>query len=243
MARELRSAALWCRRAGSGRLSLALFAMSRNDLLSSQELGDYIADHSTPPDPVAARLIEQTDALPEAGMQLGHAQAVLLTMFTQLIGATNVIEIGTFTGYSSLAIARGLGPDGRLLCCDTSEEWTSIAKEAWAEANVADRIELVIGPAIETLHSLADNTVFDMAFVDADKEGQIQYHEELVPRLRSGGLLVVDNVLWGGMVVDPADTRGSTEAIRAYNRHVLADPRVDNVIVSIGDGLHISRKR
>ncbi|MEE9417049.1 MAG: O-methyltransferase [Acidimicrobiales bacterium] len=218
--------------------------MSRSNVLATTELGDYVTDHATPPDPVAARLIERTSSLgSESGMQLGHPQAVLLTMLTQLTGATNAIEIGTFTGYSSLAIARGLGPGGRLLCCDISQEWTAIAKDTWSEACVDDRIDLVIGPALDTVRALDNETVFDLAFIDADKEGQIEYHEELVPKLRPGGLLIVDNVLWGGRVVDAGETGQSTVAIRAYNQHALNDPRVDNVIVPIGDGLHVSRKR
>jgi caffeoyl-CoA O-methyltransferase len=152
------------------------------------------------------------------------------------------VEIGTFTGSSSLALARGLGPDGRLLCCDVSEEWTSIAREHWEKAGVADRIELRLGPALDTLRSLPADETFDLAFVDADKTGYADYYEELLPRLRPGGLLLVDNTLWSGAVLDEKDDTDDTVAIRELNDRIAADPRVRVVLLPLGDGVTVVQR-
>ncbi len=175
-------------------------------------------------------------------MQIGDDQAVLMELVARAMGATAALEVGTFTGYSALAVARGMGPSGRLLCCDVSEEWTSIAREYWARAGVADRIELRIGPAIDTLRSLPAGEQFDLAFVDADKTGYLAYYQEIVPRLRSGGLLLADNTLQGGQVLDPRIDDESVTAIRSFNDFVAADPRVREVLIPIGDGVTFVQK-
>ncbi|MBW3537585.1 MAG: class I SAM-dependent methyltransferase, partial [Actinobacteria bacterium] len=143
---------------------------------------------------------------------------------------------------SALAVARGMGPEGRLLCCDLSEEWTAIARQAWEDAGVAERIELVLGPALDTIRGLPDATVFDFAFVDADKEGYLDYYEALLPRLRPGGLLLADNTLWSGRVIDPDDQEADTVAIREFNDLVANDPRVVNVVLTVRDGITLIRK-
>jgi caffeoyl-CoA O-methyltransferase len=209
------------------------------------ELIDYAVAHgSWPVDEVLAELREETLALGgAAGMQIGPDQGQLLTLFTRLVGARRAVEVGTFTGYSSLCIARGLADGGTLLCCDVSEEWTAIARRAWARAGVADRIDLRIAPATETLRSLPAGEHVDLAFIDADKGGYIDYWNELVPRVRPGGVLLVDNVLWSGAIADPSNTEPNTVALRAFNDAVAADERVDVVILPAFDGLTIARKR
>jgi caffeoyl-CoA O-methyltransferase len=166
-----------------------------------------------------------------------------MTLLTAAIGARRVIEVGTFTGYSALCIARGLPEDGLLLCCDVSEEWTAVGRPFWERAGVADRIDLRIAPAIETLRALPPDADWDMAFIDADKPGYLDYYEELLARLRPNGLILVDNVLWMGAVVDREKNDEQTQAIRKFNDHVAADPRVDRVMLPISDGLTIARKR
>lgn len=205
----------------------------------------YLVTHGSPPDDVAMRLTSETRRrLPgRAGMQVAPEQAALLTLLTKLVDAHLAVEVGTFTGTSALAIARGLASTGRLICCDVSEEWTAIGRPYWTEAGVADRIEVRIGPAIETLHSLAAEPVVDLAFVDAEKSEYVDYWEALVPRLRPGGVMVVDNVLWSGAVVDPARTDERTEAMRRFNDHVAADQRMESVMLPLADGVTISRKR
>lgn len=178
-----------------------------------------------------------------ASMQIGEDQGQLLTMLAMLVGARRAVEVGTFTGYSSLCIARGLVDGGSLLCCDVSEEWTAIGKRAWAAAGLADRIVLRIGPALDTLQALPEDDLFDLAFIDADKPGYVAYWNELVPRIRPGGLLLADNVLWSGRIADPADTDRNTEALRAFNDAVAADDRVDAVVLTAYDGLTIARRR
>jgi caffeoyl-CoA O-methyltransferase len=166
-----------------------------------------------------------------------------MTTVARLIGTRTAVEVGTFTGYSSICIARGLAAGGRLLCCDVSEEWTAIARQHWVAAGVDDRIELRIGPAADTLRGLPADPPIDLAFIDADKTGYRTYYDEIVERLRPGGLVLIDNVLWSGNVIDPADTSADTEAIRALNDHVMADERVDAVLLPISDGLTVARRR
>lgn len=216
---------------------------ARNTPINDQ-LYDYVTAHSMPIDEVLRDLVARTAELGgAAGMQIGSDQGTFLTLLTRLLGARHAVEVGTFTGYSALCIARGLPADGHLLCCDVSEEWTALARPAWAKAGVADRIELKIAPAIETLRALPAGPSLDLVFIDADKPGYIDYYEELVPRLRPGGLLLADNVLWSGRVIDPAAEDENTVAIRAFNDHVAADERVETVMLSIGDGLTFARKR
>jgi caffeoyl-CoA O-methyltransferase len=206
----------------------------------------YMLAHLTPPlDEVQRALIEETRSrLPdEASMQIAPEQGALMTALVRMSGARRVIEVGTFTGYSALCLARGLPADGELLCCDISEEWTSIARDHWDRAGVADRITLRIAPAADTLRALPDEPSYDLAFIDADKPGYPVYYEEILRRLRPGGLLLVDNVLWSGRVADPSDTGDDTVAIRAFNDLVASDDRVDVVIVPIADGLSLITKR
>ncbi len=212
--------------------------------LLSSELADYIVSHGTPPDAVQAALVEETAALGAvAGMQIAPEQGAFLTVLTRLIGARRAIEIGTFTGYSALCIARGLPDDGRLLCCDVSEEWTAVGKRAWAKAGVADRIDLRIAPALDTLAALPADTQFDLAFIDADKPNYANYFDALLPKMRTNGAILVDNVLWDGRVVKPDADDENTVAIRAFNDTVAHDDRVDAVMLPIADGLTLARKR
>jgi caffeoyl-CoA O-methyltransferase len=205
----------------------------------------YCAEHSEAPDELSRQLIEETATSlgPRAGMQIAAGQAGFMAMLVRLIGARHGVEIGTFTGYSALAVARALPADGTLLCCDVSEEWTSIGRRYWAAAGVADRIDLRIAPAIETLQALPQTEHFDVAFIDADKTGYAAYLEELLPRMRTNGLIMVDNTLWGGEVTRDTDTSPDTLALKAFNDSVAADPRVDCVLLPLADGLTLLRKR
>ena len=205
---------------------------------------DYLVAHGTPPDEIQQELIEATRReVPNLSiMQVAPEQGAFMTLLTRAIGARRAIEVGTFTGYSALCIARGLPDDGQLLCCDTSEEWTAIGRPFWERAGVADRIELRIAPAIDTLRALPGDESWDLAFIDADKVGYIDYYEEILARLRPGGLVLADNVLWMWRVVDPEIQDDQTKAIRKFNDHVAADARVDRVMLPISDGLTIARK-
>jgi caffeoyl-CoA O-methyltransferase len=207
-------------------------------------IDDYSAAHSTPPeaDQLELQRITQEKTGRAAGMQIGDDQAVLMEMLVRAMGATRAVEIGTFTGYSALAVARGLGPGGHLLCCDVSVEWTSIARAAWERAGVADRIELRVGPGLETLRSLPPGEQFDFAFIDADKTGYAQYYEQVLARLRPGGLILLDNMLQGGHVVDDLADDEDVSAIRALNEAIAADPRVEVVLIPIGDGVSFVQK-
>jgi caffeoyl-CoA O-methyltransferase len=175
-------------------------------------------------------------------MQIGDDQAILMEIIARAMGARRAVEVGTFTGYSALAVARGMGPDGRLLCCDVNREWTAVAREYWERAGVSDRIELRLGPAIDTLRALPREEQFDLAFLDADKTGYPAYYQEIVPRLRRGGLLLADNTLQGGSVLDARAGDASTVAIRMFNDTVAADPRVRTVLLPIGDGVTFLQK-
>lgn len=208
----------------------------------SEALHAYLVAHGPPLDPVAESLVAATRALGGvAVMQVAPEQGAFLTMLVKLMGARRIVEVGTFTGYSALCLARGLPEDGKLLCCDVSEEWTAIATRHWQQAGVAGRIELRIAPAIETLRALPEEPHLDLAFVDADKTGYVDYYEALIPRLRPGGLLLADNVLWSGSVVDESNQEDSTRAIRRFNDHVQHDDRVENVMLAISDGLTLAR--
>jgi predicted O-methyltransferase YrrM len=207
-------------------------------------LYEYLLRHNPPQDDVQAALAEETAALgPVSMMQIAVEQGVFLTWLTRLLGVRFAVEVGTFTGYSALSIARGLPPGGRLLCCDVSEEWTGIARRHWERAKVADRIELRIAPAIETLKALPRTTPVDLAFIDADKTSYRAYYEELLPRLSPNGVIVFDNVLWGGSVVDAAKNDENTAAIRALNDFVVSDARVDAVMLPVADGITLVRRR
>jgi caffeoyl-CoA O-methyltransferase len=208
-------------------------------------VSDYLLTHCTPPDALLSELITKTaEAFPEAaGMQVSHDEGELLTMLTRLTGARRAVEVGVFTGYSSICIARGLPDDGHLLACDVSEEFTSIARRYWRLAGLEDRIELRLGPALDTLRALPAEPVFDLAFIDADKGNYPLYYEELVARLRPGGLIILDNVLRGGEVADPAVQNNGAVAMRHLNDLIVGDDRVESVMLPVRDGVTLTRKR
>jgi caffeoyl-CoA O-methyltransferase len=215
----------------------------RSDHLSDA-IEAYIRAHSTPPDQLLIDLADETrrrfgDA---AGMQIGPDQGTFMRMLGQITGAASALEICTFTGYSSICIARGLAGGGRLLCCDVNEEFTALAREYWKRAGLDGTIELRIGPAADTLRALPADTRFDLAFIDADKTGYVGYWELVLPLIRPGGLILADNTLSGGRVTD-ADSDGDTvSAIRQFNDLVRADQRVEVVLLPVGDGLSMARK-
>ncbi|MFD3324782.1 O-methyltransferase [Streptomyces sp. NPDC058701] len=207
-------------------------------------LYQYMLAHNPPLDAVQRGLVATTyEKFPDvAGMQSAEEQGPLLAFLVRLTGARHIVEIGTFTGFSALSMAQALPADGRIIACDVSEEWTRYGQEAWEAAGVADRIDLRIAPALDTLRAMPADEHIDLAYVDADKQSQIAYWEELVPRLRPGGLIVTDNTLYHGTVLDESAT-GAAAGVRAYNDHVAADPRMDSVLLAISDGLTLSRKR
>ena len=217
--------------------------MSYKELTLTAELHAYLQANSTPPDDVMAELIEETRAaLPEdANMQVAPEQAAFLRLLTSVAGVRQAVEVGTFTGLSALSIARGLADGGRLTCFDISEEFTGIARRYWARAGVDDRIELRIGAAVERLTELPAEPHLDLVFIDADKPSYPAYWNELVPRVRPGGLILVDNTLWSGRVVEPQNDKD--HGMVAFNTMVLNDPRTEMVILPIADGLTMARKR
>lgn len=219
--------------------------MGRNVIPMSPELRDYIVAHGTPPDEILRDLAEETyAALPDAaGMQIGPDQTAFMWLLTKIIGVRNAVEVGTFTGMSSLAVARGMEPGGKLICFDVSEEFTAIAKRYWERAGLADNIELRIGDAREGLRQLPSEPHLDLVFIDADKEGYETYWGELVPRMRPGGVLLMDNTLWSGRVVEDNPADASTKALKRFNDVAAADDRVDVVMLPIGDGVTVARKR
>jgi len=219
--------------------------VTRSSEQLSAELHSYLVSRSTPPDAVLGELAAETERrFPDAaGMQIGPEQGTFMTLLTQLIGARDAIEVGTFTGYSSICLARGLAEGGRLICCDVSDEWTSVARRYWQLAGVAGRIELRLGPGLETLRALPEGPGFDLAFIDADKPGYVGYWDQIVPRIRGGGAILVDNTLSHGRVVDPGSTDASVQGIRDFNDHAIADDRVELVLLPVGDGLTLARKK
>lgn len=207
-------------------------------------LAHYVQEHCTPPDDLLRELTAETaERFPDAaGMQVSADEGRLLTLLVQLTGVRRAVEIGVFTGYSALCIARGLADGGRLLACDVSQEWTAVARRYWQRAGVDERIELRLGPALSTLQGLDDEPI-DFAFIDADKVGYPDYYQALVPRLRPGGLIVLDNVLFSGQVLDPAPDRPAARAIQSLNDTILQDDRVDSVMLPVRDGVTLVRKR
>lgn len=192
------------------------------------------------------RLRDETARLPQAGMQIGADQGALLALLVHAIGAKNALEIGTFTGYSALAVAMALPEDGKLICCDVSEEWTAIARRYWKEAGVASRIDLRLAPALETLRGLRAERgagSFDFAFIDADKPAYDAYYEACLELMRSGGLIALDNMLWSGDVADPKKRDAHTAALRTLNAKIRDDARVDCCLLTVGDGVMLARKR
>jgi caffeoyl-CoA O-methyltransferase len=196
--------------------------------------------------PLLARLREETARMPGSGMQIAPEQGQLMAFLVTLTGARRALEVGVFTGYSSLAVAMAMPPEGRLIACDVSESWTAVARRYWEEAGVADKVSLRLGPATDTLEALlADGQAgsFDFAFIDADKENYGRYYDMALELVRPGGLIAIDNVLWGGAVADPADQDADTQAIRALNARLHRDERIDLTMLPIGDGLTLARKR
>jgi predicted O-methyltransferase YrrM len=220
--------------------------VSTHTLPITEAIRDYLLKTTVREHPLLQKLREETARMPRAGMQISPEQGQLLGLLVELVGARRCLEVGVFTGYSSLATALAMPADGQLIACDVSAEWTQIAERYWAEAGVSHKISLRLAPALTTLDALiadGQSQKFDFAFVDADKGGYAAYYERCLELLRPGGLLAVDNVLWGGSVADPADTDADTQAIRALNAKAGADPRVTLSLVTIGDGLLLVRKR
>ena len=206
-------------------------------------MSDYVLAHTEAPDEVMAALIAETAALPNSNMQIAPDQAAFMSLLPRAVNATRAIEIGTFTGLSALAIARALPEDGSLLCCDVSAEWTSIGRRYWEQAGVADRIEVRIGPAAQTLAALPEEPTYDFAFVDADKTGYAGYVESLYPRMQTNALVLLDNTLRGGRVLGGSDLSADDEAVIALNDALVADQRWETVLLPIADGLTLIRKR
>ena len=220
--------------------------MASRALKLTAELQDYILAVSLRESEALRRLRAETAALPMAGMQIGPDQGQLMALLVRLIGARRCLEIGTFTGYSALAVALALPPEGRIICCDVNAQTTAVARRHWQAAGVGEKIELRLAPALETLDALiGDNQEgrFDFAFIDADKENYDGYYERVLRLLRSGGLLVIDNVLWGGNVADARQNDAETKALRALNRKLHRDERIDLSLLPIGDGVTLARKR
>ena len=212
----------------------------------SEPLYRYVVDHSGPEHPVLGELREATAGMKHAGMQIGVDQGRLMALLVKLVGARRTLEIGVFTGYSTLAVALALPPDGRIVACDVSEEWTAVGRTHWQKAGVADRIDLRLGRATKTLDELlaaGEAGRFDFAFIDADKESYGAYYERCLQLVRAGGLIAIDNTLWSGAVIDPTHRDADTEAIRALNDAIHRDPRVDAAMLTVGDGLTLARKR
>lgn len=219
--------------------------MSPRTLGLNEALQRYLLEVSVPEEPAARALREYTAALPEAVMQISPEQGQFLRLLLRLMNAERALEVGTFTGYSALCLARGVGARGRVVCLDRSEEWTAVAREHWARAGVAERIELRLGDARESLDRLraeGQAARFDFAFLDADKRNYAAYYERLLELVRPGGLIAVDNTLWSGRVADPAAQDPETAAIRAFNAALAADDRALVSLVPIGDGLTLARK-
>lgn len=220
--------------------------MSNKTLSLDNATYQYLLKVSLREPEVLRRLREYTARLPERNMQIAPEQGQFMALLVELMGARRAIEVGVFTGYSTLAVALALPKEGQLIACDISAEWTAKARAYWQEAGVADKIDLRLAPALKTLDALLTEGQagsFDFAFIDADKNNYIPYYERLLQLLRPGGLIVVDNVLWGGQVANPAEDSDDTLAIRAFNEHVRNDKRVSLSLVPIGDGLTLARKR
>ncbi|MGH7906626.1 MAG: O-methyltransferase [Candidatus Binataceae bacterium] len=218
--------------------------MAEKTRLQTKELFQYVLAHGHNNDPLLRELEAETARLGRiSGMQISREEGTLMAILVRAIGAKSAIEIGTFTGYSSLCVARALPADGHLLCCDVSEEWTALARGYWQKAGVANKITLKIGPALDTLRALPGSANFDFAFVDADKSNYSAYYEEILKRTRPGGLILFDNVLWRGLVLDETDQSEDTAGIRRINDLIADDNRVDAVMLSIADGVTIACKK
>lgn len=220
--------------------------MSNASLGLPPDLHAYLVEHGVREPDILKRLRAETALLPQHNMQIAPEQGGFMSMLVRLIDARRCIELGTFTGYSSLAVALALPSDGRIVCCDVSEEWTSVARRYWAEAGVADRVDLRLGPALATLDELLAGGAagtFDFAFIDASKVEYPDYHERIVRLLRQGGLALYDNVLWDGGVIDESKTDPDTLGVRRLNDRLVQDERVDISMIPVADGLTLVRKR
>jgi caffeoyl-CoA O-methyltransferase len=220
--------------------------MSRRTLALTDALHEYLLSVSLREPALLRRLREETAAEPSANMQISPEQGQFMALLARLTGARRCLEVGVFTGYSSLAVALALPDAGRLVACDVSERWTSIARRYWAEAGVAHKVDLRLAPAMETLEGLlaaGETGRYDLAFIDADKENYLGYYERVLRLLRAGGLVLVDNTLWSGRVADPENAEADTVALRHFNEHLHRDDRVDLSVLPIGDGLTLARKR
>jgi caffeoyl-CoA O-methyltransferase len=220
--------------------------MTPRPFLLSQPLADYVRASTEAPDDVVTDLIAETVAMAERGeasatLQIGTDQAAFMQLLARALGARSAVEIGTFTGLSALSIARGLPDDGRLLCLDVSADWTAVARRYWDRAGVGHRVELRLGPALDSLRALPAEPAFDLAFVDADKTGYAAYVEELHPRMRPNGVVLLDNTLRGGHVLEPRSD--DDRAIAALNAALAADPRWETVLLPLADGLTMLRRR
>jgi predicted O-methyltransferase YrrM len=219
--------------------------LSTKSIGLSDELHAYLLKVGVREPPILRRLRKETAALPRSGMQISPEQGAFMALLVGLMDARSYLEVGTFTGYSSLSVALALPADGRLTCCDISPEWTDVARRYWTEAGVVDRIDLRLGPAVETLDGLVAEGAgasYDFAFLDADKGNYAAYYERMLDLLRPGGVLAIDNVLWSGRVIDPAEDDESTRALRDLNERIATDARVQLAMLPIGDGLSLVRK-
>jgi len=213
-------------------------------LALTPKLYEYVVAHGHNGDPIRAELAAETAKLGWIStMQIAAEQGTFMAILAGAIGARSAVEVGTFTGYSALCVARALPADGRLLCCDVNEEWTSIARRYWDRAGVANKITLKLGPAADTLNALPASHIFDFAFIDADKQSYPIYYEEILKRLRPNGLILIDNVLWKGAIVDEAIKDADTLALRALNDFIAKDTRVEAVMLGVSDGLTVVRKK
>lgn len=220
--------------------------MSTRTLQLTDAVYAYLLETTVDEPAILAELRAETAAMPQAGMQISPEQGQFMRWLVQLVGARRALEVGVFTGYSALSVALALPEDGQLVACDVSEEYTAVARRYFERAGVASKIQLEIAPALHTLDRLIDAGQagsFDWAFIDADKENYEGYYERCLTLLRPGGVVAVDNALWGGKVADPSVTEPETQAIRALNARVAADPRVSSSLLPIGDGLLLGRKR
>jgi caffeoyl-CoA O-methyltransferase len=219
--------------------------MARNIQLTDT-LYQYILDHSAREPAVLRDLHDETAPMPHSGMQIGADQGQFMGLLAKLVGAKRCIEIGVFTGYSSISVALALPPDGKIIACDVSEEWTSVARRYWKKAGVDGKIELRLGPAVETLDGLlakGEAGTFDFVFIDADKGNYLEYYERCLKLVREGGLMLFDNTLWSGEVANPENRKEDTVALRALNDALHHDERIDVALLPVGDGVTLARKR